>query len=164
MKENPPCDKAIPGPGTYTVTPKIGNEAKKYSIYGRTQNHCNIQYPIFIHLVNLTTQRNNPGPGAYEPKIGISSNGVYLVSGYKNSRAPNFSLPTLSRFAYGKNENVPGPGTYGLKTGISDANSNFLSTFRSPKTRTFYHSDRKTIDIPSYSKSNDLPPDNPHVD
>jgi hypothetical protein len=27
VKENPPSDKSIPGPGTYYVPPKIGNEA-----------------------------------------------------------------------------------------------------------------------------------------
>lgn len=42
VKENPPCDQSIPGPGTYTVQPKIGNEAKKFSMKGRTLNHCNL--------------------------------------------------------------------------------------------------------------------------
>jgi hypothetical protein len=27
IKENPNADRSIPGPGTYTVQPKIGNEA-----------------------------------------------------------------------------------------------------------------------------------------
>lgn len=39
VKENPVSDKSIPGPGAYYVPPKIGNEAKKYSIYGRNANH-----------------------------------------------------------------------------------------------------------------------------
>jgi hypothetical protein len=39
IKENPPCDSSFPGPGTYVVPPKIGNEAKKYSLYGRNTNH-----------------------------------------------------------------------------------------------------------------------------
>ena len=38
------ADGSIPGPGTYTVQPKIGNEAKKYSIYGRNSNHSNLIY------------------------------------------------------------------------------------------------------------------------
>lgn len=45
---------------------------------------------------------------------------------------------------------APGPGAYTLKVGIGDTASSFLSTFTSPKTRTFYHSDRKTIDIPKH--------------
>ena len=40
IKENPPIDKSIPGPGTYVIQPKIGNEASKYSMKGRTINHC----------------------------------------------------------------------------------------------------------------------------
>lgn len=32
-------DKSVPGPGAYKIQPKVGNEAKKYSIYGRTANH-----------------------------------------------------------------------------------------------------------------------------
>ena len=50
-------DRSIPGPGTYNLNPKIGNEAKKYSLYGRNPNH-----------MLMTTVRLNPGPGAYEPK------------------------------------------------------------------------------------------------
>lgn len=40
IKENPPLDKSIPGPGTYSIPPKIGSEASKYSMKGRTINHC----------------------------------------------------------------------------------------------------------------------------
>ncbi len=47
VKENPPNDKSIPGPGTYVVPPKIGNEAKKYSIYGRNANHSK-QYSDYL--------------------------------------------------------------------------------------------------------------------
>jgi len=47
---------------------------------------------------------------------------------------------------------VPGPGQYDLKIGIGDPTSTFMSNFKSPKTRTFYHADRKTIDIPDDHK------------
>jgi len=40
IRENPPLDKSIPGPGTYVIPPKIGAEASKYSMKGRTINHC----------------------------------------------------------------------------------------------------------------------------
>lgn len=39
VKENPPSDKSIPGPGAYQIQPKIGNEAQKFTIKGRTANH-----------------------------------------------------------------------------------------------------------------------------
>ena len=101
----------------------------------------------------LTTVRHNPGPGAYEPKVNINEKGHYFVSTIKSSGAPTFSLPSLSRFHMEKSDDVPGPGSYTLKTGISDPAHQFVSSFKSPKTRTFYHCDRKTIDIPSDSKS-----------
>ena len=41
MKENPPVDKAIPGPGAYSIPAKVGNEAHKYSLLGRSANHSN---------------------------------------------------------------------------------------------------------------------------
>jgi hypothetical protein len=101
----------------------------------------------------LTSTRHNPGPGAYEPKNTLSATGNYFVANIKNSLAPSFSLPSLKRFKPEKNHGEPGPGAYELKTGIADVSASFLSTFKSPKTRTFYHSDRKTIDISSVTKS-----------
>jgi hypothetical protein len=101
----------------------------------------------------LTNTRHNPGPGAYEPRTSISATGTYMLAGMKNSNATKFSLPSLSRFDHAEKERSPGPGAYSLKVGISDNASQFISTFRSPKTRTFYHSDRKTIDIPNSVKS-----------
>lgn len=86
--------------------------------------------------------RHNPGPGAYEPKLGTEPSGKYFISSIKNSGAPSFSLPSLPRFRNDKKDTVPGPGAYTLKTGISDPSSQFISFIKSPKTRTFYHSDR----------------------
>lgn len=101
----------------------------------------------------LTTTRNNPGPGAYEPKTTINNDGRYFVATMKNSGAPTFSLPSLPRFQNEKADTKPGPGAYTLKIGISDNASSFISTFKSPKTRTFYHSDRKTIEISKDTRS-----------
>jgi Sperm-tail PG-rich repeat len=101
----------------------------------------------------LTTIRQNPGPGTYEPKANVDKVGKCFISTIKNTGAPSFSLPSLPRFQHEKNENVPGPGAYSLKIGISDPAHQFMSSFRSPKTRTFYHSDRKTIDIPNDARS-----------
>ena len=39
IKENPPIDKAIPGPGQYTV-PKLIGEASKYTMRPKTTNPC----------------------------------------------------------------------------------------------------------------------------
>ena len=71
----------------------------------------------------------------------------------RSSGATTFSLPSLNRFQLIKQDEVPGPGAYPIKTGISDPAFKFISNFKSPKTRTFYHADRKTIDIPSDCKN-----------
>ena len=41
-----------------------------------------------------------------------------------------------------------------MNIGIGDSTSQFVSTFKSPKARTFYHSDRKTIEISKDMRSN----------
>lgn len=152
VKENPVADKSIPGPGTYSIEPKIGNEASKFTMKGRTSNHCKFT-DLNSCLVMLTTTRLNPGPGAYDPKTSINANGSYYIAKIPNSKAPTFSLPSLPRFQHNKLDTRPGPGAYSLKIGITDPGSTFISTFKSPKVRTFYHSDRKTIDIPKGSNS-----------
>lgn len=113
LKENPPKDKGIPGPGAYNFSPKLGTEASKYSIKGRTAN------PLL-----LTSTRHNPGPGAYAPKNEMNETGKYMIGNVHNSLAPSFSLPSLKRFQYvDNNKHFPGPGTYAPKIGISDNGS-----------------------------------------
>jgi hypothetical protein len=53
----------------------------------------------------------------------------------------------LPRFKDEKKDTRPGPGAYALKVGIADPTSTFVSTFNSPKIRTFYHSDRRTLEL-----------------
>lgn len=108
---------------------------------------------IWTSIVLLTTIRQNPGPGAYEPKTSTSKDGKYFIASMKSSKAPTFSLPSLARFDRKEPHMIPGPGAYALKTGIADASASFISTVKGPKTRTFYHADRKTIDIPNDVKS-----------
>ena len=95
VKENPPSDKSIPGPGQYVVKPKFGNESQKYSLYGRNANHSKYNIFNWTSIVMLTSARFNPGPGAYEPKTTITPTGEYFVSSMKNSKAPHFSLPKV---------------------------------------------------------------------
>ncbi|MFS8160366.1 MAG: hypothetical protein ACMG6E_09205 [Candidatus Roizmanbacteria bacterium] len=63
IKENPPNDKSIPGPGTYVVPPKIGNEAKKYSLYGRNANHSTQHFNFFkyksTHPIQMCSAAHN---------------------------------------------------------------------------------------------------------
>ena len=106
-----------------------------------------------MFLVLFTSARFNPGPGTYDPKNNLDPQGKYFVAKIKNSGAPSFSLPSLQRFKESKIDTKPGPASYLLKIGIGDPTSHFSSTFNSPKARTFYHSDRKTIDISKDVKS-----------
>jgi hypothetical protein len=105
-------------------------------------------------IVMLTSTRFNPGPGAYDSKNTIDSNGNYFIPTMKNPGTCTFKNPSNSKAGsmFGGNAN-PGPGAYNLKIGIADKSSSFISGFASPKTRTFNHSDRVTIDIPKSIRS-----------
>ena len=52
-KESPPSDLSLPGPGTYSIKPKLGNESLKFSIYGRNGNHCKL-VSILNNLENVS--------------------------------------------------------------------------------------------------------------
>jgi hypothetical protein len=102
----------------------------------------------------LTSTRYNPGPGAYNPKTTMDPNGNYFLSTMRNNGTITFKSPSSNgpQGMFRGNSN-PGPGAYNLKVGIADKSSTFVSGFTSPKTRTFYHSDRVTIDIPKSIRS-----------
>ena len=40
IKENPPRDPAVPGPGQYPIPELVGNEAAKYTMRPKTQGSC----------------------------------------------------------------------------------------------------------------------------
>ena len=69
------ADPTIPGPGAYGIPSVIGNEAKKFTLRGRTADH--------LELANTATK--NPGPGTYVPKTTFSKDGKYFYSRFKNS-------------------------------------------------------------------------------
>jgi len=78
-------DTSIPGPGTYTLLSTVGREARKFSLNGRTPYHQGIIPMLktvlnYLDEVKLTVKRNVPGPGAYDPKLGIDKMGVYHLS------------------------------------------------------------------------------------
>ena len=109
IKEQPPPDKSIPGPGQYSIPPIVGDQAVKYSLRPRTVNPCKFsQNLLFLqlhhshfHLSNLemqTTIRFNPGPGAYEPRPTLNDKGSYFVSKFKNSLATTIGPPRSKRF------------------------------------------------------------------
>ena len=46
----------------------------------------------------MTTVRNNPGPGAYEPRPALNNKGAYFVSKFKNSMATTINPARSARF------------------------------------------------------------------
>jgi hypothetical protein len=40
LRENPPRDKDVPGPGNYPIPSKIGKEGFSYTLRPRTTNQC----------------------------------------------------------------------------------------------------------------------------
>ena len=68
---------------------------------------------LFLEPLIINIKQQIPGPGSYQPKIGIDKYGKYVLSKIQNSRAANWS-PSKKRFI---DENrhkrdIPGPGNY----------------------------------------------------
>ena len=104
LKEHPPIDSSIPGPGTYYNKRNytFERDSVKFTFRPKTSNDSSIQ--------DFT--KGYPGPGAYS--LNDTKNGYCIYSRYKSNIAP-----TISR--NGKRFDVahlrtslenPGPGTY----------------------------------------------------
>ena len=90
--ERPPLLQAKPGPGpcTYTVPSKLGQEGMKPALHPR---------------INREKRENIPGPGAYEPNFKATL-----------ERFPAIALSTGPRVEkdFSTKKDVPGPGQYKL--------------------------------------------------
>lgn len=75
-----------PGPGSYSLTPGVGNEGPKYTAGGKRGNDRNL---------------NTPGPGAYQP--GDSRSNVH--------QSPKWGFGTSPREVR-SSRTSPGPGAY----------------------------------------------------
>ena len=115
------ADPSIPGPGTYSFTPKFAKEGTKYSILGKWPQKKIIE--------------NNPGPGAYNGSWNKTS-GQYVVSNVKNLESHLFPPKSSSRFPKINNDKSPGPWSYQTDKGII-GNSKVLSTCKSSGSVTF---------------------------
>eukprot|EP00350_Pseudokeronopsis_sp_OXSARD2_P009928 CAMPEP_0170548716 /NCGR_PEP_ID=MMETSP0211-20121228/6940_1 /TAXON_ID=311385 /ORGANISM="Pseudokeronopsis sp., Strain OXSARD2" /LENGTH=220 /DNA_ID=CAMNT_0010854339 /DNA_START=98 /DNA_END=757 /DNA_ORIENTATION=- len=137
IKEAPPPDKSIPGPGQYRIQGLLGS-AEKYTLRPKTVNQ-----------EFNTTIRFNPGPGQYEPKPSLNSQGSYFVSKFRNSLAQTMAPSRSQRFISFKNSPQklnPGPGQYSPKQGdIERTGSYYNSRFKSSQCRSHYHADRITL-------------------
>lgn len=131
IKESPPIDKSIPGPGQYVVPPKIG-DAQKYTMRPKTINPCNDLTYSYVFVESMTTIRINPGPGAYEMKPALNQNGAYFNSKYHNSMATTMAPSRSLRFLELKNSPEklnPGPGRYTPMGEMTKQGSYFVSKF-----------------------------------
>jgi hypothetical protein len=65
---------------------------------GRTANHSKF-YRLILNLfiVLISTVKNNPGPGTYEPKTSMNLTGHYVMSNIGNTLTPSMSLPSLDK-------------------------------------------------------------------
>lgn len=95
-------------------------------------------------------ERNEPGPGSYDPKTGINKTGSYFVSKFRSTIGPSFghsirktaSAATFGisfEFHYLALENTPGPGSYRLPSEFgyyesASAVKHYKSTTSLPKT------------------------------
>lgn len=69
-----------------------------------------------------------PGPGQYSPKDRLTKDGVYKVSGMRNTATLKF-LPS-DRFKNTKNY-MPGPGQYNLPSSIHPDGKYYISGYKS---------------------------------
>jgi hypothetical protein len=148
LKEHPSeaATKGIPGPGSYKIASVTGNEGAKFSMRPKTTNHRLI-----------STARDVPGPGAYDFKASVSNQNSGQIGW--NSKLRSASVCTFNkgkgdRFGVSKNpsKQVPGPGQYSPKMEMSKTGDYFFSKYTSAGTRTFYHSNRQTIQLPTCAK------------
>ena len=98
--------------------------------------------------MSLTGAKNNPGPGTYEPRATINTDGNYFVSKFRSAGATTFYPPHSKRFkGMPAAAMSPGPGQYTPKLDINNDGSYFISKFHSSLCRTHYHSNRNTLTL-----------------
>jgi len=87
-----------------------GNSSFYFKYFGDWDFYLKV---LFLEPLIINIKQQIPGPGSYQPKIGIDKYGKYVLSKIQNSRAANWS-PSKKRFI---DENrhkrdIPGPGNY----------------------------------------------------
>lgn len=111
LKENPPSDPVIPGPGTYQ--PQNG-------AFNKTQSGFTLKSRNAVSSAFYVTNRYIPGPGTYNETRATDNNlGYYMSSRFKSpggaviprNGAKRFDNPQLRKSA-----ELPGPGRYSDKS------------------------------------------------
>lgn len=120
-------EKITPGPGTYNLRKNLGDDALKFSLFGREWDHRRIS-----PMNSLIT----PGPGHYEETLKTNEQGNYATSVYANTWKIKFDGP--ERFKVKNNKNPP-PGAYELGTMFNKTGLQFSSQFNSTMAKTMSH-------------------------
>jgi hypothetical protein len=85
FKEGATVDPVVPGPGRYSLTTCIGNDAKPVTIKGRNMKERSQSKNILYSFLSAERNAFIPGPGKYQPKVEMDGQGVYFVSNLKSS-------------------------------------------------------------------------------
>ena len=112
-------DTGTPGVGSYNLRKNFGDDALKFSIFGREWAHRKIS-PSNAFIT--------PGPGQYEESLKTNSSGNYISSLYGNTWKIRFAGP--QRFKH-PIINTPGPGTYQMKTMFNRTGFHYTSRYNS---------------------------------
>lgn len=109
------ADPKVPGPGTYSITPKFSNEGRKITLAGK-RHLAKARDPV-------------PGPGAYDQVLATSP-GKFVLSTVRNLEVHTFSPRTSPRFQGLEKRQNPAPGSYNVDKGFMNY-SKYLSTCKS---------------------------------
>jgi hypothetical protein len=134
IETHPPPDPSIPGPGSYSFSPKFGKEGRLITISGKKAEP---KHP-----------NNSPGPGAYNQSI-EKQKGEYFLSTCRSAQSFKISS-TSPRFLKEITEMTPAPGSYETDKGFLK-NSQVLSTLKSSGGRLFARSERKPLILKNLS-------------
>lgn len=111
--------KSTPGVGSYNIGKNLGQDALKFSIFGREwANRKRSPGNAFI----------TPGPGHYEEILKTNTKGDYSSSLYNNTWKISFSGPNRFKYEYVK---TPGPGRYEYTTMFNKTGMHYTSKFHS---------------------------------
>lgn len=136
LKENPPKDPSVPGPGQYSVKKEYTEKTpSKFSLRPKTaKDHSFQNYTKFV-----------PGPGAYQITASDSKNGYIMNSRYKSGGSIVISNGT-KRFASNMRGSllVPGPGNYQPKLDLDKKGNYSFYRYRNSGAPVFTKAGRDT--------------------
>ena len=139
LKQNPPRDPCIPGPGTYKISNDLGKDSVKFTMRPKT-TALSTKFNIDAVISKI------PGPGTYNALPTISEKGPQFNSKWKSSTASVFHPPQSARFKYEATEKEhPGPGQYDPKQNLSALGNYYISKFKSSMVRSFGNEERGSL-------------------